>query len=257
MISRRVGVDDVDERRLQRSTTDKETVNVGLLGKLAAVLLVDAAAVQDAGLLRSLGRDLLLHPLADGGVDLLSLLGGRDLAGANGPGMCQCRSSFGWCVDSPDGLVGNDDLAPVLNLVGDSLELLGDNVDSGAGLPLLETLTAAQDDADATIERSLGLAGNESVVLLQDGAALRVAKDGPCDTTVLELLGGDLTGEGTVGLVVDVLGGNLEALAEVLAGQEEVEGRRSDDDLCSVSALLLLKLHWMSTHQRWGQAWRR
>ena len=93
MNSRRVGVDDVDERRLQRSTANKETVNIGLLSKLAAVLLVDTAAVQDTGLLRSLGRDLLLEPLADGGVDLLSLLGGRDLAGADGPDTCQCCSS--------------------------------------------------------------------------------------------------------------------------------------------------------------------
>lgn len=83
-----VGVDDVDKRRLQGSTTDKETVNVGLLGKLAAVLLVDAASVQDAGLLSSLRRDLLLEPLTESGVDLLSLLGGRDLAGANSPDMC-------------------------------------------------------------------------------------------------------------------------------------------------------------------------
>lgn len=85
MNSRRVGVDDVNKRRLQRRTTDQETVNIGLLGELTAVLLVDAAAVQNACLLRSLGRDLLLQPLADRGVDLLGLLGGGDLAGANGP----------------------------------------------------------------------------------------------------------------------------------------------------------------------------
>lgn len=138
--------------------------------------------------------------------------------------------------DLPDGLVGNDDLAPVLDLVRNSLELLGDDVDGGAGLPLLEALTAAQDDADAAVERSLGLAGDESIILLQDGAALRVAEDGPCDAAVLELLSGDLTGEGTVGLVVDVLSGNLEALAKVLAGQEEVERGRSNDNLCSLSA---------------------
>jgi hypothetical protein len=83
----RVAVDDVDERRLQGSTTDEETVNVGLLSKLAAVLLGDTAAVQDTGLLGSLRRDLLLEPLADGGVDLLSLLSGGNLAGTNGPGM--------------------------------------------------------------------------------------------------------------------------------------------------------------------------
>lgn len=135
-------------------------------------------------------------------------------------------------LDLPDGLVGNDDLAPVLDLVGNSLQLLGDDVDCATGLPLLKALTAAQNDADATVERSLGLAGNEGVVLLQDGAALRVTEDGPCDTAVLELLGRDLTGESTVGLVVDVLGGDLKTLAEVLAGEEEVESRGSNDDLC-------------------------
>ena len=83
-----VGVDDVDERRLQRSTTDEETIDVGLLGELAAVLLVDTAAVQDTGLLSSLGRDLLLQPLADGSVDLLSLLSGSDLASTDSPDTC-------------------------------------------------------------------------------------------------------------------------------------------------------------------------
>ena len=134
--------------------------------------------------------------------------------------------------DLPDGLVGNDDLAPVLDLVGNSLELLGDNVDGGAGLPLLEALTAAKNNADATVEGSLGLAGNERVVLLQDGAALRVTDEGPCDTAVLQLLGRDLAGESTAGLVVDVLGGDLDTLAEVLAGKEKVESRGSNNDLC-------------------------
>jgi hypothetical protein len=134
--------------------------------------------------------------------------------------------------DLPDGLVGNDDLAPVLDLVGNSLKLLGDNVDGGAGLPLLEALAAAQNNADATVEGSLGLAGNEGVVLLQDGAALGVTNKGPCNTAVLQLLGGDLTGESTVGLVVDILGGDLNTLAEVLAGKEKVESRGGNNDLC-------------------------
>lgn len=59
-----------------------------------------------------------------------------------------------------------------------------------------------------------------------------MTEDGPCDTAVLELLSGDLTGESTVGLVVDVLGSDLKTLAEVLAGEEEVESGRSNDDLC-------------------------
>ena len=50
-----VSVDDVDKGRLQASTADEETVNVGLLGKLVAVLLRDTATVQDTGLLGGLG----------------------------------------------------------------------------------------------------------------------------------------------------------------------------------------------------------
>jgi hypothetical protein len=49
-----VGVDNVNERRLQASTTDEETVNIGLLGEFLAVLLRDTATVQDTGLLGSL-----------------------------------------------------------------------------------------------------------------------------------------------------------------------------------------------------------
>lgn len=227
-----VRVDDVDESGLQAGTANEETVNVGLLGQLLAVLLADTAAVQDAGLVRRLLGDLLLQPLADGSVDLLSLLGGSDLAGANGP----AEVSIEWFwetrwANSPDGLVGDDDLGPVLDLGGDGLELVDDDLDGLAGLPLLQALAAAQDDAETAVDGSLGLVGDGHIVLLQDDPALRVAEDGPGDAGVLELLNGDLAGEGAVGLVVDVLGGDLETLAQVLAGQLQVQRRRSNDDL--------------------------
>lgn len=159
--------------------------------------------------------ELLVEPLADALVNLLRLLGGGDLAGADGP----------------DGLVGDDDLAPVLDLLGDGGELGNDNLHGLVGLALLEGLTAAEDDADAAVNGGLGLVGDEGVGLLEDDAALAVAEEGPGDVGVLELGDGDLTGEGTVGLVEDVLGGNLNTLAGVLAGEEEVEGGRGDDDL--------------------------
>jgi hypothetical protein len=97
MYSCLVAVDDVNKRRLQASTADKESIDIGLLGQLAAVLLRHTATVQDARLLRSLARDFLLEPLADGLVDLLCLLCGCDLAGANGPGrhvskLCRYRA---------------------------------------------------------------------------------------------------------------------------------------------------------------------
>jgi hypothetical protein len=69
----------------QAGTANKEAVNIGLLGKLAAVLFADGATVDDTDLILGLGGDSLAEPLADSGVDLLGLLGGSDLAGTDGP----------------------------------------------------------------------------------------------------------------------------------------------------------------------------
>jgi hypothetical protein len=78
-------------------------------------------------------------------VDLLSLLSGGDLSGANSPinrrQICGetylYRSKWGKFI--PDGLVGNDDLVPLLcaQLLGDSVKLAGDNLDGLVGLTLL------------------------------------------------------------------------------------------------------------------------
>jgi hypothetical protein len=210
-----LSVDNVNESRLQAGAANKETVNVGLLGEVLAVLLADGAAVDDTGGLGDLLAELLVEPLADALVNLLRLLGGGDLAGADGP----------------DGLVGDDDLAPVLDLLADGGELVDDDLHGLVGLALLEGLADAEDDVDAAVESGLGLVGDESVALLQDDAALAVADQSPGNVGVLELRGGDLAGESAVGLVEDVLGGDLDALAGVLAGEEEVEGGRGDDDL--------------------------
>jgi hypothetical protein len=71
--------------RLQAGTANKETVNVGLGSELTAVLLADRATVDDTNIISSFGRDGLAEPLADSGVDLLSLLSGSDLAGTDSP----------------------------------------------------------------------------------------------------------------------------------------------------------------------------
>jgi hypothetical protein len=80
-----VGIDDVHKRGLQAGTSHKEAVDIRLLRQLIAVLLRHAAAVQDARLVRRLARDLFLEPVAERGVDFLSLFGGCDFAGSNGP----------------------------------------------------------------------------------------------------------------------------------------------------------------------------
>lgn len=83
--------------RLQAGTANKEAVNVGLLGKLAAVLLADGATVDDTDVFLGLRGDGLAEPLADSGVDLLGLLSGGDLAGTDSPGKQLALSSCICC----------------------------------------------------------------------------------------------------------------------------------------------------------------
>ena len=118
--------------RLQASATDKESINISLLGEFPAVLLADGATVDNTGVGGGLGGDGLLEPLADSGVDFLCLFGGCDLASADGP-VIVSDDLVGLRVhrDVPDGLIGNDDLGPLLlgELLGGGVELAGYDFD--------------------------------------------------------------------------------------------------------------------------------
>lgn len=60
--------------------------------------------------------------------------------------------------------------------------------------------------------------------------------DDPGDLGVDQLGRGDLTGKGTVGRGVAVLGGDLDGRADLLGSLEEVQGGRCDDDLCKANS---------------------
>ena len=130
--------------RFQAGTANEETVDIGLLGELTAVLLADGATVDDPGAVGSLGRDGVTEPLADGSVHLLSLLSGSDLAGSDSPGgglvifiPNQQSQVGGVCI--PDGLVGDDNLSPLFlgELLGSGVELPGHDLDGLVGITLL------------------------------------------------------------------------------------------------------------------------
>lgn len=71
--------------RLQASTADQKAINIRLLGEITAILLVHGATVDHTSIVSSLGGDGRAKPLADGGVNLLGLLSGGDLAGSDSP----------------------------------------------------------------------------------------------------------------------------------------------------------------------------
>ena len=146
---------------------------------------------------------------------LLSLLGSGHLAGTN----------------SPDGLVGNDNLGPVglVKLVSDSLELTGVNLAGLAGLALLKLLTDAKHHSQALVDGRLRLDSDVLVSLVEEGAPLRVASQSPANAKVLHLAGGDIAGVSAVPVLRNILGGNVDVVLDLVQSSVQVDiGGRND-----------------------------
>jgi hypothetical protein len=202
---------------LQAGTSNQETINIWLGSQVLAVLVGDTSTIDDSGILCNLLANTLLQPAANGSMDSLSLLSRSNLSGTNGP----------------DWLISNNDLGPLLlaqNLLN-SRKLGRDNRLSLTGLALGKGLAAAEDNPDAAIDGSLGLGGDEGVVLLEDFTALGVADQGPGDTGVLELVNGDLASVCAIWLIEDVLCGNLDLVLGLLLREGEIDGWWCNDDL--------------------------
>lgn len=149
------------------------------------------------------------------GNEMTHLLGGSGLAGTNGP----------------DGLVGDNHVGPVTDLVGIGAHLAGDHLVGIASLALLQGLANAGNDLETSCQSMLGLLGDQFVGLLEDGTTLRVAQNDPVDIDVLQHGWRDFASEGTLGLLVGVLAGHADAAGQQVAGVHQIDGRAADDHL--------------------------
>ena len=210
------GTNDVSEGILEGGTSDEEAVDVRLGNELGGVLVSDATTVKDAGLLGGLSGDIRAEPGSQVVVSLLGLLGRGSHTGANGP----------------HGLVSNDNLAPVIDLSADGLQLSCVDGVGLAGLALVQLLANAGHDAQVLLKSDLDLLGDNLVGLTEDVAALAVTKDDPVQTEVLDHGGAGLAGVCTVAVKGAVLGGQLDlGASEGLLGSANVEERGGDDNL--------------------------
>jgi len=220
-------VDDGDELLSNEgSTTDEETVDVGLSSKLVSSGRSDGATIDDTDAVSDGSRDVLAEPVTGPDVGLLSLVGSGGLASA----------------DSPDRLVGDDDTGPVLRLLdalSKSGHLGGDDVLGLVGLTLGKKLTDAEDDVQAVVESGGGLLSEELVSLAKDVTTLAVAKKSPLEAEVGGGGGRELTGEGA-GLDVAVLSADGVAGLDVSGHIGDVEGLGGDDDIDDVGSRDLL-----------------
>lgn len=209
------GLDDLVESGLERSTTDKESIDVLLLNEIGSVSIADRATVKDPDRLRCLLGDVSKEPLADLGMSLLSDLGGGSKAS----------------TDGPDGLVGNDDLGPVLALLSNSVQLSRVDGLGLARLTLLLLLTDAGKHGHAVVQSDLGLLSNIRVSLAVERSSLGVAGKGPADAGVLDHGTGELAGESTIASQREVLGSNVHVVANSSLHGGQVKGSGGDHDI--------------------------
>ena len=199
-------------RELQRQ-------NMDYLEKIG-VLRVHAAAVLDGQGLGGVLAVQLADDLADSGADLLGLISGSSLAGADGP----------------DGLVGDDNILQLVSghAIQRDLDLHTDQLLGHALLTLVEALADADDGLQAAGQRSLGALVDGLVGLGKVLAALAVADDDILNAEVGQHIGRDLAGESTRLLEVDILGADMDvgALGHLDSGDEIGEGN-ADDDLAA------------------------
>jgi len=116
------------------------------------------------------------------------------------------RRSGHTSTDSPDGLVGNNDLAPIVDLLADSIELASVDGIGLTRLTLIKLLTNASHDAEVLLERHLHLLCDFLVGLTKDMAPLAMTKDDPTEAEVLKHDSAGLTSVSTVAVERTVLG---------------------------------------------------
>ena len=113
---------------------------------------------------------VLLKPFAQSGVNLLRLLWSSDFAGSDGP----------------DGLVGQDDLAPVRDLISDGFELGETDLLSLSGFPFLQLLADAGNDVESGVQGELNFVTDQLVGLAENVSSLAVAENDPIASTILD-----------------------------------------------------------------------
>src|ERR1035437_4432431 len=168
--------------RVEGRAADQDAVDFRLRHQDSGVVRFDADTIEDADGIRGILAEFAAHLGADGAVCVGGDLGGRGLAGADGP----------------DGFVGNHDLGELLfGEPGDALlELSGEHGFGVAALAIGQEFADADDGRESEFERRSGALEDGLIGLVEILAAFAVADDGVAGAHGEDHGAGDLAGEG-------------------------------------------------------------
>ncbi len=210
-----LAVDNISEFGFEGSSSDQESVNVGLGGKSGSGGGVGRTSVKDTGVGGNIGSGNFAKVLTNIGVGVLSLLGGGGETGSNGP----------------DGFVGDDDVLPVLGgeNVGVGLDLGENKVVGGSGFTVFKGFSAACEDLDSLVEGVFGL-GGDLLVGFTLSATFGVTDKSPFDSHIGYHIGAGFSGEGPISLGPNILDTDGNIFAKSFRDSLDVELRWADND---------------------------
>jgi len=127
--------DDDIEGWLERGTSNEETINIFLSNEFSGICISDRSTIKNSYGFGCIGTYISSKPLSDLSMGLLSNIWSSSLTSSN----------------SPDWLICDDNLGPVVALLADSIELSSIDIFGFSGLSLLEELTDACKDCQSSI----------------------------------------------------------------------------------------------------------
>mmetsp|Transcript_6989 Transcript_6989/g.13748 ORF Transcript_6989/g.13748 Transcript_6989/m.13748 type:complete len:229 (+) Transcript_6989:433-1119(+) len=134
--------------------------------------------------------------------------------------------------NSPNRLISNDDLRPVLDFLEKGLHLGGKDLEHLTTVPLLKSLANAGNNAKALAKGIGAFLSDKFTGLIEDCAPLGVAEDDPRDLSINEHISTNLTSVGTVLSNPAVLGrDSVLRLIKVLVDVIEEKERRSANNV--------------------------
>ena len=125
--------------------------------------------------------------------------------------------------DGPHWLIGNDDVAPVIDVLSDGIELPLVDSPGASRLSLLEMLSDASDNIEAVVEGSLGLLSDCGVGLSVEVPSLGVAGEGPVDANFIQHFKRYFSRVGSISRERTVLSADIDSASGEFLDRLEVE----------------------------------
>ena len=148
--------------------------------------------------------------------------------------------------------ISNDDVAPVLALLSDSIKLSFVDSFGFSRFSFFKLLFDASEDSEALVNSELGLLGDISVSLSVKRSSLRVTCEGPVNASIFNHTNGEFSGVGTISTKRDVLGTNIDVVSNEPLDSRNMKSwwAAKDLNICWIELHVVEHFSWEGIDER-------